>query len=275
MNDVWDRAADVLRGRARMLAAVAFFLSFLPQVAQAAVTAAFAVTSVAYYFTVGVVALAVALLAIWSNLAVVAAASDPSTDLRRALSIGAARLPTAIGLTLLFVLGMVALLMPVLVMVGASGIDVGALNHRVTPVDLAGTSPGAIVGAFLFLTVIVLPILIWVSARLAVFNPVLVNERLGLRTFARSWRLTHRLTWRIIGVFLLAAVLYAVVAGAAQLVIKLLFRLLLGTGGGGTAVFMGTLFTAAASAAFGVVTATFTAQLYRTLTGREAAETFA
>ncbi len=275
MNDIWDRTTQVLRGRASMLGWIAFLLSFLPRVVQGAVTSFFTEHTVSYYLTTVVISIAAALLAMWGGLALVAAASDPTHDRQSALALGASRLPAAIGLALLSVLAALVLFAPMLVMFGMSGISLTAITRGARPTHFANVSPGTIGGAFLYLFVIVLPVALWLGARLAVFTPVIVNERQGLRTFARSWRLTVGLTWRIIGVFLLFSILYFIAVAAAQLVVSLLFRIILGVSGTRVAVFLGSTCAAALAAAFAVVTSTFTAQLYRALTGREAAETFA
>lgn len=277
INAVWDRTVEVLRGRASMLGGIAFVLLFLPNLVQNAITAFFATPSAGYFAVVGLVALGLGVLSIWGNLSIVAAASDPATDRGAAMAIGASRLPTAIGLSLLMLLAVFVLMLPAFVFLGASGLPFQTFTRATQPVnvDFSGVSGGAVAGAVLYFLFVLFPVVIWLSARLCLFAPVVVNERLGLQTFGRAWRLTRGLTWRIIGIFILFGLVYAIVSGAATLVVQIVFRLLLGENGTPLATFLGGICGGAAAAAFGVVTGTFTAQLYRMVSGREAAQTFA
>lgn len=273
MSAIWDRTAEVLRGRGSMLAGIAAMLLFLPAVAQNAVSA-FAGATPGGKAALGLVAILAGVAAIWGNLALVAAASDPAADRQAAVAAGARRLGPAIALSLLLGVVVVLAALPGLAMLGAGALDLAAMARGGVPAASATPSPGLVLGAALYLLVLGIAGL-WLTARLALFMPVLVNERRGAGSFARSFELTRGLTWRIIGVALLFGLLLVVALAAAQLVAALVARLLLGTSGIAVAGFVGGVAGAAVTAGGSVVSATFVAQLYRVVSGREAARAFA
>ena len=279
MSDVWDRTTEVLRGRASMLATIAALLVFLPAVAQGAaqlfltagLTGVSAILVAAFGFLV--VVLLVAVVRLWGSASIVSAGSDPTYDRAAAMSHGARRLPAMIGVSALLGLAVVALLLPFFLVLGTS-INWVALAHGQAP-DLASLPPlGAIVGAMFYLFILVF-VLLFVFIRLLLLVPVIVNERLGVGAIGRAWRLTRGLFWRIFGVLFLFGLVFAIASSAATLLLGLVARLLLGGSHVAVATFIGQLGTAAVAAGYAVVTGVFTAQLYRMLTGREAAETFA
>ena len=277
MSAIWDRTAEVLRGRGSMLAGIAALLLFLPAVIQAAVSA-YAGGTPAALGLAGLVGIVVVLMAVWGNLALVAAAGDPPINRQAALAVGGRRLAPTIGLTLLVGLAVVLVAVPGIAML-AGGAGASASRLTTLTVDDAaafavGGSPGLILAGSLYLFLFGLAVF-WLGARLALSLPVLVNERRGLHSIARSFELTRGLAWRIVGVILLFLILLLVALSAAQLVLTVLARLLLGAGGIPTAQFVGAVAGAAVTAGATVVSSTFVAQLYRVVSGRETAHAFA
>lgn len=273
MTAIWDRTAEVLRGRGSMLAGIAGLLIFVPSIVQNAMGVYGGKTSGALALG-GLIGLVAAVMTIWGNLALVAAASDPLVDRPGAIGIGGRRLGPAIGLSVLIGLVVVLAALPGLAMAATGLLDLSSLAAGGMPRPVANPSPGLAAGAGLYLFVFGL-VCLWLTARLALFWPVLVNERRGIGTIARSFELTRGLTWRIVGVAILFAILLVVALSAAQLVTSLAARLLLGADGADTARFLGSVVGAVVTAAGTVVAATFAAQLYRVVSGREAAHTFA
>jgi multisubunit Na+/H+ antiporter MnhC subunit len=186
INTVWERTTQVMQGRFGMLATIAGLLSFLPALVQGAYRsfvllpgiAAGTVNPLSVGVVSSVITLASLLLAIWSGLALVAAASDPRiASAGEAMAVGVRRVPVAIGLSLLLGLVLVLVIVPVVGVIGASsGINVAALQ--------AGRFADAVSpGLVLTLVVFVLALLaffLWLAARLFLLNPVLINERRGL-----------------------------------------------------------------------------------------------
>lgn len=281
MTAIWDRTAEVLRGRGSMLAGIAGLLILLPAIVQDAATAYAGRTPGAAPAT-GLVGLVAALLTVWGTMALVAAASDPATGRDAAIGIGARRLGPAIGVGLLVIVAFGLLLVPAVAMFAAAGVTMtslagtaatGAMAGAGTP-QIAVSSPGlALAGSAYMLAVFVGAV--WLGARLALFWPVLVNERRGIGSIARAFALTRGLTWRIVGVTLLFAILLVVALSAVQLVAAVVARLSLGAEAVATARFVGAAAGALVTAGGTVVSSTFVAQLYRAVTGREAARAFA
>ncbi len=287
MSDIWDRTTEVLRGRSSMLAGIAALLVFVPAVVQAGAqffltggglqgfaagaTSISSVVAVVLAFLV--VFLLVMVVRLWGSAAIISAGSDPAYDRSAAMAHGARRLPAALGVSLLFVLAILVLFIPFFVLIGAS-FNWAALARGVPPDPSSFSSPGSIIAA-LFYGLVLFFVLFFVLIRLSLLMPVIVNERLGAGAIGRSWRLTQGLFWRLFGVFFLFGLVFLIATSAATLLMSLLVRLLLGASHVGAATFAGQIGGAAVGAAYAVVSGVFLAQLYRALTGREAAETFA
>ena len=275
MSMVWERTTQVMSGRFGMLATIAALLGIVPALLPAAAAPAPAagagVGMSAAAGAPGGLAVIVSLCSIWSALALTAAASSPSVDrVGTALRLGGRRLPVAIGLWLVIgVLAALVLIVPVAIL-GARGADLSAWLSG----DLAhAVSPGAALGTLAFL-LLVLALGLWLSARLFLLNAVLVNEKRGIGSLARAFELSRGYTWRLVGVLLLFGIVYLVLFLAVRSVAGTLFELLLGSGAPAAALILTQLASATLSAGFAVVISTFAAQLYRSVSGMEAAEAF-
>ena len=287
MTDIWDRTTEVLRGRLSMLAGIAALLVFVPAVVQAGAQFfltggalqgfAAGATSISSVIAIALAFLIVILLVVtvrlWGSAAIIAAASDPAYDRGAAMAQGARRLPATIGVSFLFLLAMLVLFIPFLALIGAS-FNWAALARGVPPDPSSFSSPGPIIAGLLYGLVLFF-VLFFVVIRLSLLMPVIVNERLGAGAIGRAWRLTRGLFWRLFGVFFLFGLVFLIATSAATLLMSLSVRLLLGASHVAAATFAGQIGGAAVAAAYAVVSGVFIAQLYRALTGREAAETFA
>ena len=100
---------------------------------------------------------------------------------------------------------------------------------------------------------------LWLSARMFVLNPVIVNERLGVKAFARSFALTKGHVWRLIGFMLLVGIVLIVSVLATQFVIGTVMALIFSPG---IALFVTSILVSVLTAAYTVVIATFAAQFY-------------
>ncbi len=265
MGAVWDRTTEVLAGRAGMLAGIAVPTLFLPGIVRDAFVA-YSTPGTSGLAAIGsLLSLVVLVITIWGGLAVIALSSDPNTDRAAAIGVANHRFLPAIGVSVVMVVAVVATLIPLVALVGFSGVDFAAVAAGKQP-SMSGMNPGALVGATLFMLVWGIAVL-FVGARLAIWQPVLVNERLGLRSIARAWRLTKGATWRIVGVLILYSIVLMVATLAAQAVVGIVFRLILGADNIATARFLGTIAGAAVSTIFVVLALVFTAQLYMALAG--------
>ena len=274
MGTVWDRAAEVLRGRANIMAPIAALAIFLPTVASSAVTAYAGPTPGATPSAqAGALSLVVSLVllvaSMWGQLALLAIATDPATTRQDAGRQATRRLLPALGVLLTLMAVAVLLLLPAIVPLVQSGLNMS--DPQAVQALPAGTA-GFV--SLYFLVFLVAAIVL--GARLLLINPVILNERRGLGAIRRSFQLTRGMTWRIIGVILLFGILLLISMFAVQAVTALILRLILGADALPTITFLSTTAGAVVSTVLTVIAAAFTAQLYVAVAGedRRLAETF-
>lgn len=251
IGTVWDRTTEVIGGRGNMLAGIAVAGIFVPSVVQAAFRD-FALPAAP------IVSLLATLAMMWAQLAIVAASSDPATTRAAAQRIATARFLPALGVVAVVVIVALVLAAPGLGLLMASGFDFAAAQAS-RPQGAIDASKVA--GSGLYFLVFGL-FMIWAGARLSVLYPVVVNERLGLGAIARSFRLTRGLTWKIIGVLILYAIVFLVALAAVTSITGLVFRLILGADQAALVLFLAGIAGAVVTTIFAVLQAVFTAQLY-------------
>ena len=256
IGTVWDRTVEVVNGRAAMLATIAALTLFLPSIARDAIT--LAAGGPAARPLVGVVSILLAIVTIWGVLALTAVASDPAVDRARGYRNGAGALPSTILVVIVLVLVFSLLFLPAIVLLHQAGFDFAAAGRGETQTNVTS---GGLGGAALY-SIVYLVFLLWAVARLALVYPVLVNERRGVKSIARSFDLTRGLTWKIVGVLILYAIVFSVVLLAATSVTGLIFRLLLGGESVALVQFLVGVVGALATAVFGTLQTVFAAQLY-------------
>jgi len=108
-----------------------------------------------------------------------------------------------------------------------------------------------------------LAVVLFVLARLLPLTGVIVAERRGLGAYARAFRLTRGMTWKLLGVILLYAVVAWVSSLAATTVFGSILRLVApGEGSVTVAGVLTAIAAAAVQAVFTVLAAAFCAKLY-------------
>ena len=274
MGTVWDRAAEVLRGRANIMVPIAALTIFLPTVMSNAVNAygqpaPGAAPNMAASAAIGIVSLLVLIAGVWGQLALLAVATDPATTREDAGRQATRRIGPALGVVLVLLAIVALLLLPAVVPLVQAGLD---MNN---PQSMQSLPPGVTGFAGLYFLVFAIAAVV-IGARLILINPVILNERRGLGAIRRSWSLTRGLTWRIIGVMLLFGVLVLIATFAVQAVATLILRLILGADSLPTVLFVAASLGAIVSTALTVVANAFTAQLYVAVAGedRRLADTF-
>ncbi len=263
IGTVWDHTTAVLAGRSAMIAPVAVLALVVPPAVQSAITLFLPVTP--FHAILGfVVSIASLLLSLWGALAIIAMASDPATDRAAAQRQATARLPAVIGVTIVLMLIAVALVLPIFVVLAATGFDFqAAATAMATNAPALVPRPAASATLFTLLYSLVLLVFgFWVSARLVLTNAVVLHERLGLGAIRRSVALTRGLTLKLIGVAILFSIVLVIAAVAAQSVVGLVFRLILGASGISVSLFLAGVAGAAVSAAMLSLAYVFIAQLY-------------
>ncbi len=264
MGNVWDRTMEVLNGRGGMLAGIAVLTLFVPGAISAAY-AAYATPGTATAAVGALLALATSVAALWGQLYVIAAASDPATDRATARRGANGRLLPALLLALALVAIMLVALLPAVALLAMAGFDFAALSQGAKQGTVA---PGPALSASLY-AIVVLIVMLFVGARLLPLYAVVLHERLGLGAIARSWRLTRRHTWRLVGVVLLFLIVLMIATSAAQSVGGLVFRIILGADARATVTFVAAVIAQAVSTALTLIAIVFSAQLYVALVARE------
>lgn len=258
MSAVWDRTTAFLRDHLAAIAVIAAPTLYGPGVIQDVLQPVAATAAAGPKLGISLLSLALSLVAIFGQAALIALAIDPPAGRGGAFARGLARLPAMIGVSLLLLLGVMLLLIPPVVIAAAGGVDFTALSAQAVP-DLA---PGSALMIVLYLLILT-PVLVWLAARLALVAPIVVGERRGIGAIRVSFALTRGLAARIVGVFLLFVIVAVVAELAAKAVFGSIFRIAFGPGGTiNTASVLTALIVALVSTVVTVILTTFAAQLY-------------
>ncbi len=269
MSAVWDRTTGFLSNHFGAVATIAALALYLPSAGQGVIQPASAVAGPGAKLGLSLLSLALSLISVFGQAALIAYVLDPARGRDAAAAQGAARFPALIGISVLLLLGLLLLGLPVFVILAAGGVDMTALAGGARP-DISGGT----IGATLLYLLLLVPLLLWLGARLVVVAPVVVAERRGIGAIGRSFALTRGLAAKIVGVIILFLILASVAALAAQTVFGTVLRLALGGDSAVTvAGVLTALIVALVTTGFTVLLTAFTAQLY--LAARDRAETAA
>lgn len=263
MGAVWDRTAEFLGERAGLLVPLALVTLVAPAAISANLSAVAGQTGIVYGAAL-VLQLLLWLVSLWGTLVVTGLAIG-APGLRAAGVVARNRLVASLIVTLtLSILGGV-LMIPIFLLLLFAGYDLTVLARMngPTPIDPA---TGMRIAAYMILLGAVLIVLF---VRMIVVNAVLLREGGLFGSIRRSWQLTRRHTFRILGVLILFVVVTGVCQLAAQSVFGSVFALLLGGArtGMSPALVLTTIVTAIVQAGFMVVFAAFQGTLYAALTG--------
>ena len=276
IGSVWDSTQQVLAGRAGMLAPIAAIGFVLPTVLQMLAMPGTAARAGAGVGILGLVVMLLgAVLGIWGQLAIMALATHPATTMGDASRAAIRRILPVIGVAL--VLGFafaLALLVPIMVL-AASGYDFAALMAAKGNPTLMPAVPGGASAFLVFFGLAFGIVAIWLGARLMLTYAVVLNERCGLGAYARSFRLTRGLTWRLIGMCLLFFVVILVATLAVQGVAGAALRLMLGPDRPGVVLGLVGIFGSIVNAGFLTLAYVFVARLYVAAAGERTAPVIA
>lgn len=258
MGTVWDRTSEFLGDRLGAVLPVAVLGFFLPTVINQNLTELTRTAALGIRFGAMAVVLLLSVVSLWGTLTVVAmAVADDSAALAGARA--RARLPVVLLVSIVLGVATMLCLVPLLLL---AGVDSAALlaGHATVPTQQAAARAG-----LYFLVLLVVAMLLF--PRLAVMSPVMLEERLGFGALRRSWHLTRRHGLRILGVFLLFAIVTTVAQWAAQIVFGSVFKLLLGETASGLplATILTSVVVAAVQSFFALLIAAFQGKLYRAL----------
>lgn len=266
MGAVWDRTAEFLSDNLGAILPIALLAIFVPAVISGSLGDLRHDAAPGLAAGLGLGSLALALVAFWGQLALTALALAPSHGLS-ATGVATRRFPAALLVMLVAAAAALLAIVPVGVILVASGVDLEAVTSTSMP-EIPSSAAG---GAAVYLLVL-LPVMLWLAARLVVILPVIVGERRALGAIPRSWKLTRGATLSILGVIILYAVVSIVANLAATTAFGAIMYLVAGRADGlSLASVLTTIVGGAVSTAFTVLGVAFTAKLFVALLVREEA----
>jgi hypothetical protein len=264
MGTVWDRTAEFLSDNLGTILPIALTAIFVPAAISGSLTELRHGAAPGFAAGLSLASLLLAVVTFWGQLAITALALDPSLG-RGAVPAATRRLPAGLLVMIVLLLAALLLALPMGIILGLNGVDFSTA----TPGAMPAVPPAASLWVVLYVLVL-LPVTLWLAARLAVVLPALVGERLALGAIPRSWRLTRGAALKIAGVLILYGVVATVASLAATTAFGAVITLVAGRGEDGLSlatVLTGTV-GGAVSTAFTVLGAAFTAKLYLALRDR-------
>ena len=257
MGTVWDRATEFLSDNLAAIFPLALCAIFIPSAISQSI-APLGALGVTAMLGVKIVALCLSLVSLWGKVAIMALALDAAAGRGSAIATANRRSLPIIGVTLVIAAAVVALMVPVAIALAVAGFDFQAAMTSGKP-----AVPPGVAGFLLLYMLLFCCALIWFSARLALVVPTMIMERRGVGVFARSFKLTRPVQWKIVGVL----ILYVIVVSVSLLAAEFVFGSLLGLiAGGDRPVTVATVLTAilvsVVATGFSVLATAFTAKLY-------------
>lgn len=265
MSTVWDRTTDFLSDRLSIVAAIALPAVFVPNAVQGIVQPLSPTAGPFGQLGLSILTVALTLVGVWGQTALIALALEPMLTRGAAFRQATSRFGAAIGVALLLLLALAALTIPVWAILVGYGVDLAALADGAKP-DVP-TAAGLWIALY---TIVVLPVVIWLWARLLPVSAVVVAERRGAGAIRRAFALTDGLAGRIVGVAILFLIVVLVATLAAKTVFGSILRLVFGDVGAINAASVVTaIVVALVSTIFSAIGCAFAAKLYLALRDRE------
>lgn len=258
MGQVWDKTTAFVEEHRGAVTTIAIVAILLPTVLSANLQAVAATLTGPASAALALFALVLTVAALWGQVAITALAVEPARG-RAALAHATRRLPAIVGVSLVLLVALALLTVPVGVILAGYGVDMAAVST-----GAADAVPAAAAAWTFVYLILILPVLLWLAARLLLLTPVILEERRGLGAIARAFRLTRGLGAKLVGVVLLYAIVSLVVVSAVQFVFG--FLLALAAGGDGpvtVATVLTSVAVAAASTVLAVFQGAFVGVLYR------------
>ena len=257
MGTVWDRATEFLSDNLSAIFPLALFAIFMPLAISQSVLP-LTVSGGSTALIVDILWLGLSITWKWGSVAIMALALDAVGGRGAAIATANRRFLPIVGISLILLLGTLAVALPLAIALGLSGFDVQAAI-RGGKAELTGGLEWFIILYLAFL----LGAFIWLFARLLLLTPTVIVERRGVGAIARSFKLTKSVQWKIIGVAILYVIVFAVCYLAAKFVFGSIFAMF---AGGDGPVTIGSVLTSilvsVVTTAFTVLAAAFTAKLY-------------
>ena len=264
MGVVWDRATEFLGDNIARVTPIALALIFVPASINDAI-APLGTANPEMQTGISIAGLVFAIVSILGQLAIMALALDPGRTAGAAVGAALSKLFLGVLITILLLLALIFALIPLVVIVASAGLDMSgfATNDQAAISAAIAQLPPSLIWTILGYMLAWAVLSIWVSARLTLAYPALLDQNLGMGAISGSWMLTRGLVMKIIGVLLL----YVIVSGVAALAAKAAFGGVLGLIAGGAepgsvASVLTSVAVGAVGTAFAMLQAAFIAKLY-------------
>lgn len=268
VGTVWDRAVDFVRDHLGAVMPVLIVTQFAAPAISGSLTGVRADATGGLAAGLGLLSLATTVISLWGALYLVGFAAQPSgrEDRRAAMAIATSRFLPLIGISIVVLVALGILALPGILLAVASGFDFMAIANGTT---MQPSEFGKLGSALVYFLVFALFIL-WLSARLLPINAVVAMERRGMGAFGRAFALTRGMTWKLIGLILLYAIVAGIAISAAQFVFGAVVALIASdTGGLSLAAIAGAVAVAAVSSVLALYQSAFIGKLYRAIVGEQ------
>ncbi|WP_242182381.1 hypothetical protein [Sphingomonas sp. CARO-RG-8B-R24-01] len=263
MSTVWDRTSAFVADHLAALAPIVLFGMFVPLALIGNLVAVMGAVGLTGGWVVGVVIVLLSLASNWGAIAVTALALDPAAGRSGAIHTTNHRFLPVVGVNVLALIALFVLFLPGMVGFSLSGIPMTQMTGEQPSLDAIN---GPMVLFATLYTLVLLPVLLWLVARLSVLNATMVAERRGPGVFGRSFALTRGSALKIMGVLLLYLLVSQIAGLAARMVAGAVFGLLLGgVGPLSASAILTALVVAMVSTLFSVLAVVFLAKLYLAL----------
>lgn len=264
IGNVWDRTTAFIGDNMRAILSIAIPGLLLPLAANGVVSGAMQDCSAPMNPAVGgVVGIVLMLPVIWSVLALTGLAVEQAgvTAARKA-ALG--RLPQAVGAALIVVAILVVALLP-LMLTGGNG---PSLMNACAPAAVPDANPNWMRPVY---GIAWLLVAVFVAARLTLLYPVIVAEGGVIGALRRAWQLSGGIVWKLIGVWILFQVVKIIAELAAASAFGIIAKIVAPSAGPfAVSSIIVAIIVACVGVAFWIIFATFTALLYREVTGQGA-----
>jgi hypothetical protein len=216
ISRAWDETKAVAHADGRLIFVVALAFVALPSAIGQFVNPRSSMAGGGGSPGLVLLSLAIALIGIVGQLAIIRLALGPSTTVGQAIADGARRTVPYIGAALLIVAGLVLVAIPF----------VGALVSMGVTFERSATPPPL---SAVLLMLVYAAVVLFVGTRMLLTSPVAIGEPVGpLGMIRRSWALTRGHFWKLLG-FVLLFLLGAILAlGALGIAAGLIARLIAG-----------------------------------------------
>ena len=267
---VWDRTTDYLADHGGRVITVACAYVFLPEFARSLLGAIAEGRGDSMMMVAALVGVVLAVLGMWGQLVITAGAFAPARTLAQAQGLANRALLPLIGWLLVLALAGALATAPILGALLAAGVDFSAMARGARPDPQAMAALAGYGWAIALYGLVLLAALLWVSARISLLSPVLLEESPASRAAARSLALTRGMVAGLIGVLLLYMLVVIVVSLAVKGVFGAVLALLLPNDGPlSAAALLTALVAGIVAAAFSALAAIFTAKLYAAAVARD------